>query len=182
VERRPPRPPGWVAHRPRAATHEPLLRTDCRFVGRIRPYLPSPVALEGVARIRLLDGMRFGDPTLARRHRRQPFVMAAQCAQTTSVGGAAAASAAGVSGWPGAVASADRAEAPLTRENRTRQRRHALGQIRVSSANLARSMFPPETTATIGPSPALPEVAAATASAPAPSAMTRSFSATSLMA
>src|ERR1044072_5216361 len=39
-------------------------------------------------------------------------------------------------------------------------------------------MFPPDTMATIGPWPALPVRAAANASAPAPSAMTRTFSAT----
>lgn len=42
----------------------------------------------------------------------------------------------------------------------------------VSSANLRKSMFPPLTTATILPVPHFPLSAAATAQAPAPSAMT----------
>src|ERR1700683_359188 len=45
------------------------------------------------------------------------------------------------------------------------------------SQNLAISMLPPETTATIGPAPALPGSAAASDNDPAPSAMTRAFSA-----
>src|SRR5439155_1697120 len=52
----------------------------------------------------------------------------------------------------------------------------------MSSENFSRSILPPETTATIGPDPALPVSAAARASAPAPSAMTRAFSAMSRMA
>ncbi len=52
----------------------------------------------------------------------------------------------------------------------------------MSSQNFFESMLPPETMATIGPGPALPVNAAATASAPAPSAMTRLFSARSRIA
>src|SRR2546430_9580786 len=43
-------------------------------------------------------------------------------------------------------------------------------------------MLPPETTATIGPLPALPLSAAATDNAPAPSAITRLFSASNRIA
>ena len=46
-----------------------------------------------------------------------------------------------------------------------------------SSANLARSILPPETMQTIGPSPAWPVSAAASDNAPAPSEMVRVFSA-----
>src|SRR5436190_8664819 len=52
----------------------------------------------------------------------------------------------------------------------------------ISSKNLSRSILPPETTATIGPLPALPLSAAATDNAPAPSAITRVFSAISRIA
>src|SRR5579863_9327737 len=45
------------------------------------------------------------------------------------------------------------------------------------SQNLAMSMLPPETTATIGPAPAFPVSAAASDNDPAPSATTRAFSA-----
>src|SRR5580704_9940904 len=45
------------------------------------------------------------------------------------------------------------------------------------SQNLAMSMLPPETTATIGPWPAFPVSAAANDNDPAPSATTRAFSA-----
>ncbi len=55
------------------------------------------------------------------------------------------------------------------------ERRHA--QAATSSVNFARSMLPPETMHTTGPSPASPVSAAATASAPAPSAMVRDLSA-----
>ena len=48
----------------------------------------------------------------------------------------------------------------------------------VSAANFARSMLPPDTTATILPRPARPLSAAATAQPAAPSAMTRARSAT----
>src|SRR2546422_10229748 len=47
----------------------------------------------------------------------------------------------------------------------------------INSENFSRSILPPETMATIGPGPALPVSAAARPSAPAPSAMTRAFSA-----
>src|SRR5262245_41498561 len=52
----------------------------------------------------------------------------------------------------------------------------------VTSANVVRSMLPPETTATIFPFPARPLVAAATAHPAAPSAITRARSATRRMA
>src|SRR5207244_3669498 len=52
----------------------------------------------------------------------------------------------------------------------------------ISSKNLSRSTLPPETTATIGPLPALPLNAAATDNAPAPSAITRLFSASNRIA
>src|SRR5262245_9115328 len=51
------------------------------------------------------------------------------------------------------------------------------GADAISSVNFFRSMLPPETTQTIGPLPALPVSAAASGRAPAPSAMTRAFSA-----
>ena len=47
---------------------------------------------------------------------------------------------------------------------------------------ILRSIFPPETIATIGPGPAFPVSAAASGSAPAPSLMTRAFSAISRIA
>src|ERR1700726_1267185 len=47
----------------------------------------------------------------------------------------------------------------------------------ISSQNFFKSMFPPETMATIGPLPALLVSAAASGKAPAPSAITRAFSA-----
>src|SRR5262249_47263954 len=47
----------------------------------------------------------------------------------------------------------------------------------INSQNLFRSMLPPETIATIGPLPAFPLRAAARGRAPAPSEMTRAFSA-----
>jgi hypothetical protein len=52
----------------------------------------------------------------------------------------------------------------------------------IRAQNFFRSTFPPETIATIGPWPAFPVNAAASASAPAPSAMTRAFSASSRIA
>src|SRR3954466_13330344 len=55
------------------------------------------------------------------------------------------------------------------------RRAHATDSI--SSQNFFRSKFPPDTTHTIGPLPALPVRAAASDSAPAPSEMTRTFSA-----
>ena len=52
----------------------------------------------------------------------------------------------------------------------------------ISSQNLFRSMLPPETMATIVPLPAFPVSAAASGNAPAPSEMTRAFSAISRIA
>src|SRR5581483_2247328 len=56
-----------------------------------------------------------------------------------------------------------------------------LSHAPTSAANLGRSMLPPETTATVGPLPALPESAAAIAQPAAPSPMTCTRSATSFM-
>lgn len=61
-------------------------------------------------------------------------------------------------------------------------RRRQATQMLISSENFCRSMFPPETIATIGPRPALPVRAAASGRAPAPSEMTRDFSAISRIA
>src|SRR6266403_3626674 len=52
----------------------------------------------------------------------------------------------------------------------------------INSQNFCKSMLPPEIIATIGPLPAFPLNAAATGKAPAPSAMTRTFSANSRIA
>jgi len=52
----------------------------------------------------------------------------------------------------------------------------------INSENFGRSILPPDTMATTGPGPALPVSAAARPSAPAPSAMTRAFSAMRRMA
>src|SRR6516165_719700 len=52
----------------------------------------------------------------------------------------------------------------------------------INSQNLVRSMLPPETIATIGPLPAFLFSAAATGNAPAPSEITRAFSARSRIA
>src|SRR5204862_5143538 len=52
----------------------------------------------------------------------------------------------------------------------------------INSQNFCRSILPPEMIATIGPLPAFPLKAAATGKAPAPSAMTRAFSANSRIA
>src|SRR5476651_26916 len=52
----------------------------------------------------------------------------------------------------------------------------------INSQNFLRSIFPPETIATIGPGPAFPVNAAASGKAPAPSEMIRAFSAMSRIA
>src|SRR5205823_8910297 len=59
--------------------------------------------------------------------------------------------------------------------DKQRNRFHVVAPI--SSENFFKSIFPPDTIATIGPSPALPVNAAASGNAPAPSAITRAFSA-----
>ena len=63
------------------------------------------------------------------------------------------------------------AEEHAEQSGEDRRRWHML-QHEVSSAKRLRSMFPPLTTATTLPVPHFPESAAATAQAPAPSAMT----------
>ena len=55
-------------------------------------------------------------------------------------------------------------------------------QMSISSLNFFRSTLPPETMQAIGPSPAWPVSAAASGNAPAPSEITRAFSAISFMA
>src|SRR5256886_8794492 len=60
--------------------------------------------------------------------------------------------------------------------------RQAHSMVAINSENFSRSILPPETMATRGPLPALPVSAAARLSAPAPSAMTRAFSARSRIA
>src|SRR5580765_8818761 len=58
----------------------------------------------------------------------------------------------------------------------------ATGPGAISSENFFRSIFPPDTMATIGPCPAFPVSAAATGRHPAPSAMIHAFSALNRMA
>src|SRR5205809_6407194 len=64
----------------------------------------------------------------------------------------------------------------------TPQRRFGHTAAAINSENFSRSMLPPETMATTGPLPTLPVSAAARPSAPAPSAITRAFSAMRRMA